>query len=173
MIGAYTDMGFGSRGAAYGPGAFRLTPAEYVAWGDFSMEHMGTMVNPFAGLVMVDYGDAPVDPLSAERSVHAIREIVREVASVKLENGRHVFPVIIGGDHSLMYPDVAALVDVYGKGKVGVIHFDAHYDGTQLLGHLISHGAPVKRLFKEKLVPGKNFIQVGLRGYYPDKESFE
>jgi agmatinase len=119
MIGAYTDMGFGSRGAVYGPGAFRLTPADYVPWGEFSMEHMGTMVNPFAELVMVDYGDAPVDPLSTERSVHAIRELVREVVEVKLDDGRRVFPIVIGGDHSLMYPDVAALVDVYGKRKVG------------------------------------------------------
>lgn len=134
---------------------------------------MGTMVNPFTELVMVDYGDAPVDPLSTERSVHAIRELVREVVEVKLDNGRRVFPIVIGGDHSLMYPDVAALVDVYGKGKVGVIHFDAHYDGTQVMGHLIGHGMPVKRLINEGLVPGKNFIQVGLRGYYPDKETFE
>ena len=39
-----------------------------------------------------------------------------------------VIPIIVGGDHSLMYPDVAALTDVYGKGNVGVVHFDAHYD---------------------------------------------
>jgi agmatinase len=40
-------------------------------------------------------------------------------------------------------------------------------------GHLISHGMPVYRLIEEGLVPGKNFIQVGLRGYYPDEEAFE
>ncbi len=28
---------------------------------------------------------------------------------------------------------------------------------------------PVYRLIEEGLVPGKNFIQVGLRGYYPDE----
>jgi arginase family enzyme len=72
-----------------------------------------------------------------------------------------------------MHPDVAALVDVYGKGNVGVIHFDAHYDaGKYGFGHLINHGMPVYRLIEEGLVPGKNFIQVGLRGYYPDEESF-
>ena len=73
-----------------------------------------------------------------------------------------------------MYPDVAALTDVYGKGNVGVIHFDAHYDaGKYMMGHLISHGMPVYRLIEEGLVPGKNFIQVALRGYYPDEESFK
>lgn len=122
---------------------------------------------------MVDYGDAPVDPLSTERSVHAIRELVREIAEVELSDGKHVFPLIIGGDHSLTYPNVAGVTDVYGKGNGGVIHFDAHYDGTQALGHLISHGAWVKRLITEGHVPGKNYIQVALRGYYPDADTFE
>ena len=73
-----------------------------------------------------------------------------------------------------MYSDVAGLADVYGKGNVGVIHFDAHCDlSKRVFGHLISHGQSVYRLIEEGHVPGKNFIQVGLRGYYPDKESFE
>ena len=173
MLGAYTDMGFGSRGAIFGPQAFRAPPADYGLWGAFSMPHMPTLINPFEELTMVDYGDAPVDPLSTERSVHAIRELVREITEVTLKNGKHVFPLIIGGDHSLTYPNLAGVTDVYGKGKVGVVHFDAHYDGTQALGHLISHGGWVKRLIKEGHVPGKNYIQVALRGYYPDKDTFE
>jgi agmatinase len=92
---------------------------------------------------------------------------------VKNSRGKHVIPFVIGGDHSISYPSIAAAADVYGKGNVGVIHFDAHYDATQMLGHLASHGAWVKRLIDEGHVPGKNFIQVGLRGYYPDASSFE
>jgi agmatinase len=73
-----------------------------------------------------------------------------------------------------MHPDVTALVDVYGKGNVGVIDFDAHYDaGKYGFGHLNNHGMPVYRLTEEGLVRGKNFIRVGLRGYYPDEESFK
>ena len=173
IVGAYIDMGLGSRGAVFGPQAFRAPPADYGTWGAFSMPHMPTLINPFEELTMVDYGDAPVDPLSTERSVHAVRELVREITEVTLKNGKHVFPLIIGGDHSLTYPNLAGVTDVYGKGNVGVIHFDAHYDATQALGHLISHGGWVKRLIKEGHVPGKNYIQVALRGYYPDKESFE
>ena len=173
IIGAYTDMGAGGRGAAWGPMAFRASPST-VGWGKFAMDHMLTLVNPFEELIMVDYGDAPVDFLSTERSMPAIREFIRQVAAVKRKDGKNVIPIIIGGDHSLMYPDVAGLADVYGKGNVGVIHFDAHYDATKrMFGHLISHGQPVYRLIEEGHVPGKNFIQVGLRGYYPNKESFE
>lgn len=173
MIGAYTDMGSGQRGASRGPGALRLSDAEYVGWGAFTMSHMHTLVNPFEDLTIVDYGDAPVDPLSTERSMEAIREIVREITETTHSDGQHVIPFIIGGDHSLSYPNIAALADVYGKGNVGVIHFDAHYDATMMMGHLITHGAWVKRLIVEGHVPGKNYIQVALRGYYPDKDSFE
>jgi arginase family enzyme len=173
IVGAYTDMGGGGRGAAWGPMAFRASPST-VGWGAFSMDHMLTLVNPFKEMTIVDYGDAPIDPMSTERSMPAIREFIRQIAAVKGEDGENVIPIIIGGDHSLMYSDVAGLADVYGKGNVGVVHFDAHYDASKsFFGHLISHGQPVYRLIEEGHVPGKNFIQVGLRGYYPNAESFE
>ena len=72
ILGAYNDMGFGSRGASFGPQAFRAPPSDSSTWGTYSMAHMPTMVNPFKELTIVDYGDAPVDPLSTERSVQAI-----------------------------------------------------------------------------------------------------
>ena len=173
IVGAHTDMGGGYRGAAWGPLAFRASPST-VGWGAFAMDHMLTLVNPFKEMTIVDYGDAPTDMLSTERTIHAVREFVRRIAATKNKRGENVIPIIIGGDHSLMHPDVAALADVYGKGNVGVIHFDAHYDASKnFMGHLISHGQPVYRLIEEGHVPGKNFIQVGLRGYYPDGDSFE
>ena len=173
IMGGYTDMGSGMRGAAHGPNAFRNSEV-YGGWGIIKTPNMHVMVDPLKELTVVDYGDAPIDPMSTERSIHAIRSYVRQAVEVEIEPGKHVIPIIIGGDHSLMYPDVAALVDVYGKGNVGVIHFDAHYDaGKYGMGHLINHGMPVYRLIEEGLVPGKNFIQVGLRGYYPDESAFK
>lgn len=172
VIGATTDMGGGMRGAGHGPNAFRNSQV-YGGYG-VSMPNMHAMVDPLEELTVVDYGNAPNDMMSTERTMHAVRSFVRSAAEVEIEPGKHVMPVIIGGDHSLMYADVAALVDVYGKGNVGVIHFDAHYDaGKYVFGHLINHGMPVYRLIEEGLVPGKNFIQVALRGYYPDKAAFE
>lgn len=173
IMSAHTDMGMGVRGASRGPNDLRANGDVYGSWGAYSMPHMHTMINPFEDLVVVDYGDAPVDPLSTERSVHGIREIVREIASSKKKDGKNVIPFIVGGDHALSYPNIAAMADVYGKGNVGVIHFDAHYDGTLYFGHLINHGGWVKRLIKEGHVPGKNYIQVALRGYYPDLDTFK
>jgi agmatinase len=149
FISAHTDMGFGTRGAARGPNDLRANGDVYGTWGAFTMPHMHTMVDPFQELSIVDYGDAPTDPLSTERTVHEVRKVVAEVAGVKRSDGRHVIPFIVGGDHSLSYPNIAAMADVYGKGNVGVVHFDAHYDATQLMGHLISHGTWVKRPMAE------------------------
>ena len=82
--------------------------------------------------------------------------------------------MIVGGDHSLEYPNVAALADVYGKENVSVIHFDSHYDawwGED--SHLISHGYPVYRLINEGHVRAADYIQVGLRSSGPDKSGFQ
>ena len=167
IMGAGLDMGSGFRGAAYGPRALR-TGTIYVGRGMSEPQHMHTMVSAFNELTIVDYGDIAVDSMSTERSLEHIREIVREVAMTG------TVPFIIGGDHSLMYPDVAGVVDAYGVGNVGVVHFDAHYDaGVGYGAHMISHGQPVRRLFNEELVPGKNFIQVGLRGTWPSNRGFE
>jgi guanidinobutyrase len=166
IVGAGLDMGSGYRGAAYAPRAVRVGEV-YKSQGFVTPEHMHVMVSPFNELTVVDYGDIAMDQMSTERSIEHVRQIVREIA----ETG--AIPMVVGGDHSLMYPDVAAITDVYGKGKVGVVHIDAHFDAGRDEPHFMSHGQPVFRLFKEGLVPGKNFIQVGLRGYWPGKSDFE
>ena len=172
IMGAFTDMGSGARGASRGPNAVRNSSI-YLGYGA-RQPHMMTMVDPLQDMTVVDYGNAPNDFLSTERTIHAVRSFVRQAAEVQHADGSRVIPFIVGGDHSLMYPDVAALTDVYGKGNVGVVHFDAHYDaGKYGMGHLINHGMPIYRLIEEGLVEGKNFIQVALRGYYPDAAAFE
>ena len=119
-------------------------------------------------LTIVDYGDVAVDNESTERSMGHVREVVREI----VEAG--AIPFIVGGDHSLEYPNVAALADIYGKEKVSVIHFDSHYDAWWgYSGHLISHGYPVYRLINEGHVRAADYIQVGLRSSGPDRKAFE
>lgn len=166
IMGIPMDMGSGYRGAAYGPRAVRTGPI-YKGSSFVEPPHMHTMVSPTNELTIVDYGDIAVDELSTERSLEHIRKMVRDVAAAG------TIPMIVGGDHSLMYPDAAGVVDVYGAGNVGIVHFDAHYDAGRGGTHLLSHGQPVFRLFDEKLVSGKNFIQIGLRGYWPGKKGFE
>lgn len=126
------------------------------------------LVNASRELNIVDYGDVAVDNDSTERSMQHVREVVREIASTG------AIPMIVGGDHSLEYPNVAALADVYGKERVSVIHFDSHYDawwGDE--PHLINHGYPVYRLINEGHVRGADYIQVGLRSSGLTATAFE
>ena len=163
IMGASVDLSLGTRGTAWGPQAVRTGESTY-GWGEVL-----PLAHPSVGdidfmhvLKVVDYGDAAVDPLSPERSVLSIHRLVKEIAAMG------VVPVIVGGDHSLMYPDVVAVTDVHGKGSVGVIHFDAHFDGVpQMFGHYLSHGAPVRRLIDEGHVNGRNFVQIGLNSGKP------
>ncbi|MEE9198756.1 MAG: agmatinase family protein, partial [Dehalococcoidia bacterium] len=58
---------------------------------------------------------------------------------------------------------------------VGIIHFDAHaYTAPDSFGGtLIAHGSPMRRLIEDGAVPGKNFVQIGLRGYWPPEEVWQ
>lgn len=168
IMGSSLDMSSGRRGAAYGPMAFR-TSEGYVPWGKLAHIYSeSVMVNPLNELKVVDYGDAAVDFLSTEKTIIAVYDLVKEIA----ETGTK--PFIVGGDHSLMYPDVAALAAVHGKGEIGVIHFDAHIDAEPGgAGHYLTHGSPVRLLIEEGHIKGKNFVQIGLRGWLIGPEMLE
>ncbi len=162
IVGAPLNMGSGWRDS----GAQATTDMRVLGRALGGMDQY-TQINPGSVLNIVDYGDVAMDNNSTERSMQHVREIVREIA----ETG--AVPIIIGGDHSLEYPNVAALADVHGKERVSVIHFDSHYDAWWGSTHLISHGAPVYRLLNEGHVRGADYIQVGLRSSGPDEEAFK
>jgi agmatinase len=83
-----------------------------------------------------------------------------------------VIPFILGGDHSIASADVKGIANVLGHGKVSMIHFDAHADtGTDQWGALVGHGVPMRRLIESGAVRGDKFLQLGLRGYWPDNET--
>ena len=160
ILGAPLDMGSGWRDARHGPNAMRVAR---IGTGGTDV---ATMINPTAVLNVVDYGNAAIDQNSTERSVQEVRRLVREIA----ETG--AIPIIIGGDHSLEYPNVAAMADVYGKGKVGVIHFDSHLDTGRGRVHLLDHGQPIYRVMKEAHVRPEDYIQMGIKAHY-SKDYYE
>jgi agmatinase len=162
IVGAPLNMGSGWRDS----GAQATLEMRLLGWPMGSSDQY-VQVDPGKVLNIVDYGDIAIDNASTERSMKHVREKVREIA----ETG--AVPVIIGGDHSLEYPNVAGLADVYGKKKVSVIHFDSHYDAWWGSAHLISHGAPVYRLINEGHVRAADYQQMGLRSSGPDRVAFK
>lgn len=160
VVGAPLNMGSGWRDADHGPLALRMQ-------GGMAGNDQYTQVNASRELNIVDYGDIAMDQDSTERSMQHVREIVREIA----ETG--AMPFVIGGDHSLEYPNVAGLVDAYGLGNIAVIHFDAHYDVGRDRAHLIDHGQPIYRLLADGHIKGSDYIQVALRASGPDEAGYK
>jgi len=57
---------------------------------------------------------------------------------------------------------------------VSVIHFDAHADtGNTQMGSLYGHGTPMRRLIESGACRGDRFLQIGLRGYWPEPETLD
>ena len=166
IVGAPLDENTSSRpGARFGPRAIRMAPT---TWGSDHAWSIQLDVEPFSVLKVVDAGDAPVVPARVERGLRVIHEKVFRVAS------SGAIPVVLGGDHSITYPSAAAVARHVWPRTVGIVHFDAHADtGNENWGSLIAHGTPMRRLIEEGWVRGPNFVQVGLRGYWPERETFD
>ncbi len=79
---------------------------------------------------------------------------------------------MLGGDHSITFPSASAVAEAVAPRRLGIVHFDAHADtGANTWGNLLSHGTPMRRLIESGAVAGRNFVQVGLRGYWPPAET--
>jgi formimidoylglutamase len=162
IVGAPLDDGVSYRpGARFGPRAIRQASYNH---GGHSLQ-LG--VQPFEVLDVVDAGDANVIPSALERGHAMIFRKVLEVARTG------AVPIILGGDHSITWPSATAVAQARAPGSVGIVHFDAHADtANDDWGVLAGHGAPMRRLIESGAVEGKNFVQVGLRGYWPPPHVF-
>jgi agmatinase len=162
VVGAPFDVATTNRpGARFGPRALRAQ-----AYNPGS-HHLDLDIEIYDWLEVVDYGDAHCPHGQTEASHANIRARVSEVAS------RGIVPVILGGDHSITWPAATAVADHHGWGQIGLVHFDAHADTADIIdGNLASHGTPMRRLIESGAVLGRNFVQVGLRGYWPPADVF-
>jgi agmatinase len=163
IIGAPFDDAVTHRpGARFGPRAIR--EAQYTSG---SIHSLQLDVDPFDILTVVDAGDANIVPAWIERAHAMIYRKVREVADTG------AIPIVLGGDHSITWPSATAVAEVRRPGSIGIVHFDAHADtANDGWGVLASHGSPMRRLIESGAVKGRNFVQVGLRGYWPPAETF-
>lgn len=164
ILGAPFDGGTSYRsGARFGPQAIRFT--DYLPH-DGQRPSLALGVDPLTDLGVVDLGDVEMPSGETERSLLALETRVRKVA----EAG--VIPVILGGDHTIALPDVTGVAHHVGWGRVAVIHFDAHADtGDTQFGSLQGHGTPMRRLIESGACRGDRFLQIGLRGYWPEPET--
>ena len=163
IVGAPLDDAVSHRaGARFGPRAIRQA-----AYTTGSLNSLQLDVRPFEVLDVVDAGDANIVPAWLERGHALVYRKVREVAA------SGAVPIVLGGDHSITWPSATAVAEVRAPGSIGIVHFDAHADtAPDDWGVLAGHGTPMRRLIESGAVRGRNFVQVGLRGYWPGVEVF-
>jgi len=83
---------------------------------------------------------------------------VEEAVADLLERG--LFPIALGGDHSVTYPILRAFARTYPR--LTILHFDAHPDlYDDFGGNRYSHASPFARIMEEGLA--QRLVQVGIR----------
>ncbi len=151
FVGVPLDFSSGWRDAKHAPMALRGMDGLVGADADGG-------VDPGLVLSIADYGDLTPDYMAPDRGLDHIRAMIAEMASVG------VVPFIVGGDHTIMFPDVAAMVDIYGAGKVALVQFNAHADAELNGDHMISDNQTLTRLLEQNLLRGSDVTLVGLHG---------
>jgi agmatinase len=138
-------------GARFGPEAIRSMSVLLRRY------HPAHGVDLFAHLVGADCGDSVVVPGYVNASYTYIENAVAELQT----NG--VTSLCLGGDHSVVLPELRAVASVHGP--VALILFDAHNDTRDRhMGEPYGHGTVLRRAVEEGLVDVKHSIHVGTRG---------
>lgn len=166
VVGAPFDGGTSHRpGARFGPAAIRAT--DYLPF-DGRRPHLALGVDPLTELGVVDVGDVEMLPGEIEPALERLRLAVEQVRGVG------AIPVVLGGDHTIALPDASGVATHVGWGRLSMVHFDAHADtGDTQYGSLYGHGTPMRRLIESGAVRGDRFLQIGLRGYWPDPPTLD
>ena len=138
-------------GTRFGPEAIRSASALLRPY------HAVHAVNVVEALSIVDYGDLPVSPGDIERTYAQVEEGLAPI----VEAG--VFPLAMGGDHSITLPELRVLARRHGP--LALVQLDAHADTWEsYFGQKYFHGTTFKRAAEEGLVDPTASVQAGIRG---------
>lgn len=111
-----------------------------------------------AHLTWADGGDVAIVPGDPSATMAAIRTAVARVYA------RGAIPFLFGGDHSYTPEAVAALAQST-RGKVGVIHLDAHLDNMdEYDGDSFARCSPLYRILHQEGVRPESVVHFGIRG---------
>jgi len=155
VLGVPNDMGTQYRpGARFGPRGIREASTL------FSFGHSGAYdfeddieYLPASEVKIVDVGDADIVHTDMEQSHANTEYAVRQIL------GAGATPIILGGDHSIHDPAMAAYSE---QAPLHIVHFDAHLDFVdERHGVRHGHGNPLRRSSEKPWVAG--MTQLGIR----------
>jgi agmatinase len=138
-------------GARFGPEAIRSASTLLRPY------HPPQEVDVFAHQSVVDWGDVPVTPGNAVRTLDQIAEGVGELVAAGIT------PLVIGGDHSIVLGELRAHADRHGP--LALVLLDAHADTwDNYYGERYFHGSPFRRAVEEGLLRPERSLLAGMRG---------
>jgi agmatinase len=138
-------------GARFGPEAIRSASALIRPY------HPAQGVNIVEALSIVDYGDLPVSPGDTERTYGQIETALAPIVDAG------VFPVALGGDHSITLAELRVLARRHGP--LALVQLDSHTDTwEEYFGQKHFHGTTFKRAVEEGLLDAAASVQAGMRG---------
>jgi guanidinobutyrase len=153
IVGAPLDCGTTFRsGTRFGPQAMRAIS------GLSSGYNFELGIDLRESVRLVDVGDINVIPANIEKSFDQIDKGLAYI------HERAVFPVVLGGDHSIGYPDIRGLAP-YVDGNIGIIHFDRHSDLSESYLDERMHGSPFFHATNIPNAPATNLVQIGIGGW--------
>jgi arginase len=149
LIGAPTDINSSFEcGAALGPPAIRA--ALWADRGNMACED-GQEIG--VDICLEDAGDLPLLGENGHDDA-----LISQAITAALNTG--AMPLVLGGDHAVSVPVVAALAARYGP--LNILHFDAHPDlYDDFNGNPRSHASPFARIMEAGYA--NRLVQVGIR----------
>jgi agmatinase len=160
-IGIPFDTGTSYRsGARFGPEAIRSASALLRPY------HVPFDLDVLDAVPAVDYGDLPVAPGDTEQTYRRIEGALAPVCDAG------VFPLVMGGDHSITLAELRVLSRIHGP--LALVHLDAHSDTwDEYYGQRFFHGTTFKRAAEEGLIAPDRSVQAGMRGSLYSSDDLE
>jgi agmatinase len=155
VLGVPLDMGTQYRsGARFGPRGIRAASTLFSFGHGGAYDHEDDVTYlPRDTVRIVDAGDVDIVHTDTATSLANTEAAVRALLD------RGALPVILGGDHSITAPCIAAFS---AHGPVHVVQFDAHLDFVdERFGVRYGHGNPMRRAVEMDHVAG--LTQLGIR----------
>jgi agmatinase len=163
ILGIPTDEGATQHpGARYGPRAIRDASTQFPYFkrgrGYYDPERHRPML---PALELRDAGDVDIVPTLPEENARRIGDAVAALRA------RGVFPVCLGGDHSVTPAILRAFVDA----PVHLVQIDAHMDFVDRLGGAAeTHASPMRRARELPWV--RSLTQLGIRSIVSSAEDY-
>lgn len=157
ILGIPYDCGVGYRpGTRFGPREIRNQSTRYAAWGTGNAAgywDVNQKKRFLQDVSIVDCGDVDIAYFDIDTNM---AKITQSVAAI-LKTG--ALPVMIGGDHSVTFPNVRAFEPF---GPIDIVHIDAHMDWRDDVGGVrLTNASPLRR--SKELPFVRHMVQLGIR----------